>query len=99
MMRDRISASSRSEVVGGSIDRKQINNMSDKHFEKSSSRFVGNKEEVLSVSVGGGNSKQEQRDTGTSSSMLSSKHKCSDGKFQSYQNQCLMINLSACEFL
>ncbi|XP_063941180.1 casein kinase II subunit beta-2 [Daucus carota subsp. sativus] len=70
--------SKESEVVGGSIDRKQINNMSDKHFEKSSSRFVGNKEEVLSVSVGGGNSKQEKRDTGTSSSMLSSKHKCSD---------------------
>ncbi|KAL8155278.1 putative casein kinase II subunit beta-4 isoform X2 [Apium graveolens] len=79
MMKDRGGGSSRSEVVGGSIDRKRINDALDKHLEKSSSRFLTNKDkEVVSVSIGAGNSKQENRDTRTSSSILSSKNKCSD---------------------
>lgn len=96
MMKDRGGGSS---VVGGSIDRKRINDALDKHLERSSSRFLSssshnnnnnNKDkEVLSVSV----SKRDTRTT--SSSILSSKIKSSDGLF-CFPPLLSLINILLC---
>ncbi|KAK6804279.1 hypothetical protein RDI58_002063 [Solanum bulbocastanum] len=74
--------SSRSEIVGGTLDRKRINDTLDKHLEKSApstSRALKDKA-VPSTSVGTGKLHQQHidhRDTRSSSS-LATKNKCSD---------------------
>uniref|UniRef100_A0A3Q7EK91 Casein kinase II subunit beta n=1 Tax=Solanum lycopersicum TaxID=4081 RepID=A0A3Q7EK91_SOLLC len=75
-------SSSRSEIVGGTLDRKRINDALDKHLEKSApstSRALKDKA-VPSTSVGAGKLHQQHvdhRDTRSSSS-LATKNKCSD---------------------
>ncbi|KAH0768094.1 hypothetical protein KY285_003965 [Solanum tuberosum] len=83
MYRDRGGGgSSRSEIVGGTLDRKRINDALDKHLEKSApstSRALKDKA-VPSTSVGAGKLHQQHidhRDTRSSSS-LATKNKCSD---------------------
>ncbi|MCD9558451.1 casein kinase 2 regulatory subunit [Datura stramonium] len=74
--------SSRSEIVGGPLDRKRINDVLDKHLEKSApstSRALKDKA-VSSTSAGAGKLNQQHldhRDTRSSSS-LATKNKCSD---------------------
>ncbi|XP_059651666.1 putative casein kinase II subunit beta-4 [Cornus florida] len=84
MYRDRGGGSSKSELVGGPLDRKRINDALDKHLEKSSpstSRGLNGKDkERLSIpstsaAVGGGKSQQLDH---RSSSALAAKDKCSD---------------------
>ncbi|XP_059633812.1 casein kinase II subunit beta-1-like [Cornus florida] len=89
MYRDRGGGSSKSEIVGGPLDRKRINDALDKHLEKSSpstSRGLNsNKKEkerisIPSTSTGGGVGKLQQLDhrDNRSSSTLTTKNKCSD---------------------
>lgn len=80
MIRDRGGGSSKSEVVGGPLDRKRINDALDKHLEKSSlstSRVLKDKERlsIPSTSAVGGKEHRDNR----SSSTLNTKSKCSDG--------------------
>ncbi|GFY92042.1 casein kinase II beta chain 1 [Actinidia rufa] len=70
--------SSKTEIGGGTLDRKRINDALDKHLEKSSpstSRNIKNRERVAMPSTSAGKSQQQldHRDTA-----LPSKNKCSD---------------------
>ncbi|GMN48286.1 hypothetical protein TIFTF001_017471 [Ficus carica] len=77
--------SSKSEIVGGPLDRKRINDALDKHLEKSSpstSRALSSKDkERLSVpSTSAGKSQLDHRDSRSSGAAIASlsKNKCSD---------------------
>lgn len=83
MYRERGGGSSKSEIVGGPLDRKRINDALDKHLEKSSpstSRALSSKDkERLSVpSTSAGKSQLDHRDSRSAAASLS-KNKCSDG--------------------
>ncbi|CAK9133479.1 unnamed protein product [Ilex paraguariensis] len=90
MYRDRggVGGASKSEMVGGPLDRKRINDALDKHLDKSSpstSRGLKEKERlsVPSTSAAGGGSKLQQqqidhRDIRSSSTLTTNKNKCSD---------------------
>ncbi|XP_059599284.1 putative casein kinase II subunit beta-4 isoform X1 [Vitis vinifera] len=80
MYRERGGGSSKSEIVGGPLDRKRINDALDKHLEKSSpstSKGLSSKDkERLSVpSTSAGKSQLDHRDTRAASLP---KNKCSD---------------------
>ncbi|KAJ0053693.1 hypothetical protein Pint_00052 [Pistacia integerrima] len=80
MYRDR-GGGAKSEIVGGSLDRKRINDALDKHLEKSSpstSRALSSKDkDRLSVpSTSTGKSQLDHRDSRSASI---AKNKCSDG--------------------
>lgn len=82
MYRERGGGSSKSEIVGGPLDRKRINDALDKHLEKSSpstSKGLSSKDkERLSVpSTSAGKSQLDHRDTRAASLP---KNKCSDGQ-------------------
>lgn len=82
MYRERVGGSSKSEIVGGPLDRKRINDALDKHLEKSSpstSKGLSSKDkERLSVpSTSTGKSQLDHRDTRVASLP---KNKCSDGQ-------------------
>ena len=79
--KDRGGGSSKSELVGGTLDRKRINDALDKHLEKSSpstSRGLSSKDKERSSvpSTSTGKSQLDHRD---SRSSALSKAKCSDG--------------------
>lgn len=85
MIRDRGGGSSKSEVVGGALDRKRINDALDKHLEKSSlnSRVLNLKEkERLSIpstsAAGSSKSQYDSRDNRVLVN-LNAKNKCADG--------------------
>ncbi|KAF3445618.1 hypothetical protein FNV43_RR10794 [Rhamnella rubrinervis] len=89
MYRDRVGGggSSKSEIVGGPLDRKRINDALDKHLEKSSpstSRALTSKDkERLSMpSTSTGKSQFDHRDSRSAAAAAAaslSKNKCSDG--------------------
>lgn len=92
MYRDRGGGgSSKSEIVGGPLDRKRINDALDKHLEKSSpstSRALSSKDkERLSVpSTSTGKSQLDHRDSRSAAAAAAaaslSKNKCSDGWYR-----------------
>lgn len=78
MYRDRGGGSSKSEIVGGPLDRKRINDALDKHLEKSTpstSRAFKDKA-IPSTSAGSGAGKSHQQHL----DHRATKNKCSDGK-------------------
>ncbi|KAJ8573415.1 hypothetical protein K7X08_009926 [Anisodus acutangulus] len=75
MYRDRGGGSSRSEIVGGPLDRKRINDSLDKHLEKSApstSRALKDKAVLSTSSAGAGKLHQQHLDN------RNTKNKCSD---------------------
>ncbi|KAL8119351.1 hypothetical protein AgCh_016757 [Apium graveolens] len=82
MMRERGGGSSKSEVVGGALDRKRINDALDKHLEKSSlnSRVLNLKEkERLSIpSTSAAASSKSQYDSRDTRALVNAKNKCAD---------------------
>lgn len=86
--------SSKTEIVGGPLDRKRINDALDKHLEKSSpstSRALANskdKERLSVPSTSTGKSQLDHRAAAAAAASLT-KNKCSDG-------WCHFILLSHC---
>lgn len=93
MYRDRGGGSSKSEIVGGTFDRKRINDALDKHLEKSNSRVLNISKERSRLAMPSSSTagigklqqlqKQKQVDyrDNRSSSTFTTKNKCSDGWF------------------
>ncbi|KAK2977940.1 hypothetical protein RJ640_002580 [Escallonia rubra] len=91
MYRERGGGSSKSEIVGGPLDRKRINDALDKHLEKSSASTsrvlnIGGKDKerlampsTSTAAVGGGGKSLDHRDSRSASS-LAAKNKCSDAE-------------------
>ncbi|CAN4099493.1 unnamed protein product [Withania somnifera] len=96
MYRDRGGGSSKSELVGGPLDRKRINDALDKQLEKSSastSRALKEKTVPSTSALVSGklhqrqhNHHMDQRDT-LSSSTVASKNKCSDEESDSEESE------------
>ena len=105
MYRDRVGGggSSKSEIVGGPLDRKRINDALDKHLEKSSpstSRALSSKDkERLSVpSTSTGKSQLDHRDSRSAAAAAAaslSKNKCSDGLVSFSPLLVLLSNFSS----